>query len=161
MDFFDKEDLVEYVTVNLDSNESYTQKKVEEEETVEAFDLPLLNAVYNDWSEKNSKVSKMRINTQKARRKQDFLMKNLETNFFNIEEFEILGADKESIGPSKMKLGESKKIRYEPIVMDIVKKEPSIRTAKKVFDLPIINAVHNDWLEKKLLEKNIQHVKIG
>ena len=55
------------------------------------------------------------------------------------------------IKPDKHEIVESEPKEIEPVEK---------KTVKKIFGLPIINAVYNDWLEKKLKEEKLQETKM-
>ena len=62
--------------------------------------------------------------------------------------------------PDKYEIVEYETIEPEPKEIEAVEKKTDEKTVEKIFDLPLINAVYNDWLEKKLNEKKNLETKM-
>jgi len=145
----DDYELVEYITVEINPTQSETiEKETDESPVKQTFGLPLINAVYNEWLEKNLKKHNQKPETSKTL----FMQSGEETIKFEIEEYEIIQPESNKIKPNVKQSIDYKTIKFETKGLKTVEKETDKRPAKQIFDIPIINQVHNDWLEKKQKE---------
>jgi len=140
----DKYEIVESEPKEIEPVEKKTVKKI--------FDLPLINAVHNDWLEKKLKETKLQETKMKI---------NPQQHKYEIVEYEPIEPE-----PKEIETVETKPDKYEIVEYETIGPEPKEiepvekKTVKKIFDLPLINAVYNDWLEKKLKEKKNLETKM-
>ena len=137
----------EYEMIKLDSKKDKTEEEPFEENLDKKFDMPLTKQVYNKWVDKNPHFKK------KREKNSNFL-----DSTDKIEEYELLEEDNYELS----ELQKNEELYYQTVKFEDAKEitiesiKKTDNKDKKIFDLPIINSVYNDWVEKKHREKNPQ-----
>jgi hypothetical protein len=130
-------DYAEYITVNIKPNQKDIEKKRTSNQIAERkFNLPLLNEVYKNWYSKNLKK-----------------ISNKSKDIFNklvIEEYEPIDTDSYIIKNIRDSSLENKSIKFISNELKPEFEEKENHSREKVFDIPIINQIYNEWHEKHI-----------